>query len=167
MSDTQSAPNPVTETAALAKAPLGSPEDVHRLVGGIEQIMDSLDEVIGEETELLKQGKLQEALTLVEAKNQLSIQYMLLQKAITANVSLIKDLAPQDTEQLNRRHQMFQNTLQANLAVVSTAREVSAELVTGINEQVQRGARANTYGDSGKLPEGVTQKRGLSINTSS
>ncbi|SNY94275.1 hypothetical protein SAMN04515647_4597 [Cohaesibacter sp. ES.047] len=167
MSDPQSAPNPVTETATLAKTPIGSPEDVHRLIGGIEHIMDALDEVLGAETELLKEGKLQEALELVEAKNQLSIQYMLLQKAITSNVSLIKDLSPNDTEQLNRRHQMFQNTLQANLAVVSTAREVSAELVNGINEQVQKGARANTYGNKGRMPQAVTQKRGLSINKSS
>ena len=144
-----------------------SAEDVHRLVGGIEQIMDALDEVLGAETELLKQGRLNEALELVEAKNQLSIQYMLLQKAITANVSLIKDLAPQDTEMLNRRHQMFQNTLQANLAVVSTAREVSAELVNGFNKEIQRGARANTYGDTGQMPQDVVQKRGMSINTSS
>ena len=168
MSDQQtSAPNPVTQAATLAKTPIGGPEDVQRLVGAIEQIMDALDDVLDEETVLLREGKLHQALNLVEAKNQLSIQYMLLQKAITANAALVKQLAPQDTEQLTRRHHLFQNTLQANLAVIATAREVSSELISDINQQVQKGARAETYGQSGQMPQGPKQKRGLSIDTAS
>ena len=78
MSEHQNAPqNPVTQAAALAKAPIGSPEDVQRLLGAIEQIMDALDNVLIEETALLRNGEIKEALDLVEAKNQLSIQYML------------------------------------------------------------------------------------------
>lgn len=166
MSDqNQTAPNPVTQAAAIAKAPIGSPDDVQRLLGAIEQIMDSLDAVLIEETDLLRDGKLDEALELVEAKNQLSIQYMLLQKAITANASIVKQLAPQDTEQLTRRHYMFQNTLQANLAVVSTAREVSAELVGGLNQKVQKRGQAQTYGQTGQMPQQVKQQHGLSIDT--
>ena len=161
-----SANNPVTQAATLAKSPIGNTDDAHRLVGAIEQIMDALDEVLIEETDLLREGKLNEALELVEAKNQLSIQYMLLQKAITANASLVKELAPQDAEQLTRRHHMFQNTLQANLAVIATAKEVSAELVDGINEQVQKKAQSKTYGASGQMPQGVKQARGLSIDQS-
>ena len=129
--------------------------------------MDALDDVLDEETVLLREGKLHQALNLVEAKNQLSIQYMLLQKAITANAALVKQLAPQDTEQLTRRHHLFQNTLQANLAVIATAREVSSELISDINQQVQKGARAETYGQSGQMPQGPKQKRGLSIDTAS
>ena len=166
MSDqTQSAPNPVTQAAALAKAPIGSPDDVQRLLGAIEQIMDSLDAVLIEETDLLRDGKLDEALELVEAKNQLSIQYMLLQKAVTANASMVKQLAPQDAEQLTRRHYMFQNTLQSNLAVVSTAREVSAELVGGLNQKVQQQGQAQIYGRSGQVPQQAKQQHGLSIDT--
>ena len=164
---TNEAPNPVTQAATLAKSPIASPDDVHRLVGAIEHIMDALDDVMGEETTLLREGKIKEALDLVEAKNQLSIQYMLLQKAIMANASLVKQLAPQDSEQLTRRHHMFQNTLQANLAVIATVREVSTELVGDINDQVQKGAKANTYGQSGQLPQKVAQNRGLSIDTAS
>nr|WP_321443996.1 hypothetical protein [uncultured Cohaesibacter sp.] len=168
MSDqNQTAPNPVTQAATLAKSPIGSPDDVQRLLGAIEQIMDSLDEVLVEETDLLREGKLAEALELVEAKNQLSIQYMLLQKAITTNASLVKQLAPQDAEQLTRRHHMFQTTLQANLAVISTAREVSAELVDGLNQKVQKRGQAQTYGQSGQMPQQVKQQRGLSIDTAS
>ncbi|WP_316860049.1 hypothetical protein [uncultured Cohaesibacter sp.] len=161
------ASNPVTQAAALAKAPIGSVSDCQRLIGAIEQIMDALDGVLIEETDLLRNGKLNEALDLVEAKNQLSIQYMLLQKAIAANASVFKQLAPQDSEQLARRHQLFQNTLQANLAVVATAREVSSELVSGINEQIQKGAKAQTYGSVGEAPEKVSQKQGISIDTRS
>ncbi|PLW78849.1 hypothetical protein [Cohaesibacter celericrescens] len=161
------ATSPVTQAATLAKSPIASPDDVRRLVGAIEHIMDALDDVMGEETKLLKEGKVKQALDLVEAKNQLSIQYMLLQKAITANASLVKQMAPQDSEQLTRRHHMFQSTLQANLAVIATVREVSSELVHDINDQVQKGGKANTYGQSGQLPQHVTQRRGLSIDTAS
>lgn len=159
--------NPVTQAAALAKAPIGSADDVQRLIGAIEQIMDSLDGLLIEETDLLRDGKLQEALELVEAKNQLSIQYMLLQKAITANASLVKELAPRTAHELTERHQMFQDTLQSNLAVIATVRSVTSELVVGINEQVQKGAQAQTYGQGGAMPKGIPQRRGVSIDTAS
>ncbi|WP_119308099.1 hypothetical protein [Cohaesibacter haloalkalitolerans] len=168
MTDSQnSSQNPVTQAAALAKTPIGGAEDVQRLLGAIEQIMDALDSILIEETELLRKGELKQALDLVEAKNQLSIQYMLLQKAIAANASIVKQLAPQDAEQLARRHQMFQNTLQANLAVIATAREVSSELVSDINEQIQKGAKAKTYGRAGQAPVKANQKQGISIDTKS
>nr|WP_321456393.1 hypothetical protein [uncultured Cohaesibacter sp.] len=159
--------NPVTQAATLAKTPVGGLEDAQRLIGAIEQIMDSLDDVLIEETDLLKRGDIKQALDLVEAKNQLSIQYMLLQKAITTNASLVKQLAPQDAAQLARRHEMFQNTLQTNLAVIATAKEVSSELIGDINAQIQKGAKAQTYGRAGQAPSGVTQKQGISIDTQS
>ena len=159
--------NPVTQAAAIAKTPIASTEDAHRLVTAIEHIMDALDEILSEETDLLKDGKLDEALDLVEAKNQLSIQYMLLQKAIANNAALVRQMVPQDTEQLTRRHHMFQSTLQANLAVIATARQVSAELIGGINDQVQKGGKPQTYGQYGTMPETPVQNRGLSIDTAS
>ena len=168
MSEQQNAPqNPVTQAAALAKAPIGTPEDVQRLLAAIEQIMDALDTVLIEETALLRNGEIKEALDLVEAKNQLSIQYMLLQKSIAANASLVKKLAPQDSAQLARRHEMFQSTLQTNLAVIATAKEVSSELVGDINAVIQKGAKAQTYGNAGQAPVQVSQKQGISIDTRS
>ncbi len=157
--------NPITQAATLAKSPLGSPDDVHRLVGALDRIMDALDDVLIEETDLLKEGKLHEALELVEAKNQLSIQYMLLQKAITANADLVKHLAPEDSEHLTRRHYLFQNTLQANLAVIATAKAVTGELVENINTEVQKGAKASTYGNTGYAPNTVVQNRGIAVDT--
>ncbi|WP_319413471.1 hypothetical protein [uncultured Cohaesibacter sp.] len=168
MSEPQNTPqNPVTQAATLAKTPIGDLDDVQRLLGAIEQIMDALDAVLIEETALLRKGEVKEALDLVEAKNQLSIQYMLLQRAITANARLVKQLAPQDAEQLARRHEMFQHTLQSNLAVIATAKEVSSELVGNINEIFQKGAKAQTYGCAGQAPTKVTQKQGISIDTRS
>ena len=163
----QQTASPVTQAATLAKTPIGSADDVHRLVGAIERIMDSLDNLMDEETALMKEGKLNEAMDLVEAKNQLSVQYMLLQKAITTNASVVKQLAPTDAEKLMRRHYMFQNTLQANLAVLATVREVSKELIGSVNEHVQKGAKANIYGRSGDMPGTVKQARGIAIDTAS
>lgn len=157
--------NPITQAATLAKSPLANADDVHRLVGALDRIMDALDSVLIEETDLLKEGKLNEALELVEAKNQLSIQYMLLQKAITANADIVKDLAPQDGEHLTRRHYLFQNTLQANLAVIATARAVTGELVDNINSEVQKGVKATTYSNTGYAPNTIVQNRGLAIDT--
>lgn len=168
MTDTNQATiNPVTQAATLAKAPISSADDVHRLTGALSRIMDALDDVLTEETNLLRDGKLATALDLVEAKNQLSIQYMLLQKAIVQNAQLVKQLAPQEGEELTQRHQAFQTTLQTNLAVITTAREVSSEMVGTINKEVQKGAKAQTYGQTGYMPNTVTQHRGIAIDTAS
>lgn len=163
----QAAVNPVTQAATLAKTPIGNADDVHRLVGALSRIMDALDDVLSEETALLRDGQLAPALDLVEAKNQLSIQYMLLQKAIVQNAQLVKQLAPEEGEQLTERHQTFQTTLQTNLAVIATAREVSSEMVGNINKEVQKGAKAQTYGHSGYMPDTVTQHRGIAVDTAS
>lgn len=163
----QAAINPVTQAATLAKSPISSSDDVHRLTGALGRIMDALDEVLTEETSLLRDGKLAPALDLVEAKNQLSIQYMLLQKAIVQNAQLVKQLAPEEGEALTLRHQQFQTTLQTNLAVIATAREVSNEMVDTINKEVQKGAKAQIYSQSGYMPNQVTQHRGIAIDTAS
>ena len=167
MTDAAPSSNPVTQAATLAKTPIREADDIHRLVGALDRIMDALDDLLSEETELLRTGKLNEALDLVEAKNQLSIQYMLLQKAITQNAALVKQLAPQEGEHLTRRHFAFQNVLKANLAVIATAREVSSEMVGTINKEVQKGAKANTYGSNGYAPNAVTQRRGIAVDTAS
>lgn len=159
--------NPVTQAATLAKKPVRDTEDIQRLVAAIDQIMDALDDLLAEETALIGAGKLKQAQELIEAKNQLSIQYMLLQKAIVANASLVKQLSPLSSEHLQRRHLMFQNTLRTNLAVVATAKEVSSELVETINAEVQKGARANTYGRAGQMPQQPKQSRGIAVDQSS
>lgn len=160
-------PNPVTQAAALAKKKVGSADDVLRLLGAINRIMDTLYELLEEETALLRKGKLNDALSLVEAKNQLSIQYMLLQKTISRNADIVKKLAPGDSEALLSRHKDFQSVLKKNLAVIATTREVSSELINSINAIVQMGTVTNTYGDSGSLPDKAQPKRGLTIDTES
>ncbi len=156
--------NPVTQAASLAKAPISEKEDVRRIVSALERIIDALDDILAEECALLREGKLQEATELVEAKNQLAIQYMLLQKTIVNNAALVRDLSPQDAEELQRRHFLFQNTLQTNLAVVATAREVASELVQNVNKDVQQAGATNTYAQNGQVPAAPVQKRGIAVD---
>ncbi|MCT4657296.1 MAG: hypothetical protein N4A65_16000 [Cohaesibacter sp.] len=168
MSNTQNPiQNPVTQAATLAKAPIEDADDINRIVGAIERIMDALDSILEEECSLLREGKLEEATQLVDAKNQLAIQYMLLQKTIINNAATVRELTPQASEELQRRHYLFQNTLRTNLAVVATAREVAAELVENVNEQVQKPSTPNTYSQAGTLPNAPVQSRGLAIDTAS
>ncbi|MCV6576462.1 MAG: flagellar protein FlgN [Cohaesibacter sp.] len=156
--------NPVTQAASLAKIPISEKEDVRRIVSAIERIMDALDELLAEECALLREGKLQEATELVDVKNQLAIQYMLLQKTIVNNAAIVRDLSPQDAEELQRRHYLFQNSLRTNLAVVATAREVASELVQNVNKDVQKAGSTNTYGQTGTLPSAPVQKRGIAVD---
>lgn len=160
----QTSSNPVTQAASLAKAPLSDRDDVRRIVSAIERIMDALDSILEEECALLREGKLQEATELVEAKNQLAIQYMLLQKTIVNNASLVRDLSPQDAEELQRRHFLFQNTLRTNLAIVATAREVASELVQNVNRDVQKKNSTHVYGQNGAAPAAPTQQRGIAVD---
>ncbi|SNZ08826.1 hypothetical protein [Cohaesibacter gelatinilyticus] len=156
--------NPVTQAASLAKAPIAEKEDVRRIVTALERIIDALDDILAEECALLREGKLQEATELVETKNQLAIQYMLLQKTIVNNAGLVRDLSPQDAEELQRRHFLFQNTLRTNLAVVATAREVASELVQNVNKDVQQAGTTNTYGQNGQVPSAPVQKHGIAVD---
>lgn len=135
--------------APASPADIGDAEDAADLCRIIEEAMEALIETIERETELVRAGKLVEAGELQAKKAGLSDVYV---KAILHARDQSGDLkrhAPETVDRLHRRHEEFRALLRINMAVLSTARDVSEGLVKAVSKTVGVGEKPSTYGSSG------------------
>ncbi|GGE84936.1 hypothetical protein GCM10007285_10580 [Stappia taiwanensis] len=128
--------------------------------------MDQLITVIEAETELVRAGKLAEAGELQPEKANLVSVYMRGMTFVRDHAVALGNLAPGAVEALKRRHGEFQPILRVNLAVLSTAREVSDTLMRKVAEGAGATRAPTTYGPAGTAPRAPTLADGISINRS-
>jgi hypothetical protein len=142
----QSRPAP----AAPAKAAPSTPAEIRKLA---EELMDVMSELLGvteRETELVRAGKVREAMQLEAQKSELSRRYMLAVENVKAAQKLLSQAAPDLLNTLRRHHDTFRAMLQVNLTVLATAHAVSEGIVRGVNSEIQRRNVPNTYTATGR-----------------
>jgi hypothetical protein len=132
-------PRPVTTTA-----------DANELAAHYISVMDSLLDVIQQETELVRAGHLAQAAKLEQTKTELSRLYVADTLRLRASRALINQIAPDTMPELIRRHNDFRALLQVNLTVLATAHAVSEGIVRGVSGELARKAAPSTYGASGR-----------------
>jgi hypothetical protein len=137
----QPAPPPaVAPTAAGAR----------QLASELMEAMSALLGVIERETELVRAGKLREAMALGPEKSDLSRRYVGAVGQVKANQKLLAQAAPELLPTLHRHHDTFRAMLQVNLTVLATAHAVSENIVRGVNAEMQRRNIPNTYTAAGR-----------------
>ena len=113
-------------------------------------VMSALLGVIEQETELVRAGKLREAMTLGPKKTELSTRYVGVVSQLKANQKSMSQSAPELLKTLHRHHDTFRAMLQVNLTVLATAHAVSESIVRGVNAEMQRRNIPNTYTAAGQ-----------------
>jgi hypothetical protein len=138
----QSAPAqvPVAWTAAEAR----------KLAENLMDVMSALLGVIERETELVRAGKLREAMELESKKTDLSRRYVNAVAHLKASQKFLSETAPELLATLHRHHDVFRAMLQTNLTVLATAHAVSEGIVRGVNTEIQRRNIPNTYTSAGR-----------------
>ena len=134
------APIPTAATAA----------DARKLAENLLDVMSALLSVIERETELVRAGKLREAMDLEPKKTELSRRYVSAIGQLQASQKYLTQSAPELLSALHRHHDTFRAMLQINLTVLATAHAVSEGIVRGVNAEVQRRNIPNTYTASGR-----------------
>src|SRR5271169_5699696 len=134
------APIPTAATAA----------DARKLAENLMDVMSALLSVIERETELVRAGKLREAMEFEPKKSELSRRYVSAVGHLKASQKYFTQVAPELLAALHRHHDTFRAMLQINLTVLATAHAVSESIVRGVNAEVQRRNIPNTYGPSGR-----------------
>ena len=134
------APSPVTATPAEAR----------KLAENLMDAMSALLAVIERETELVRAGKLREAMTFEPRKAELSKGYVNAVGQLKASQKYLAQAAPELLKTLHRHHDVFRSMLQINLTVLATAHAVSESIVRGVNTEMQRRSMPNTYTAAGK-----------------
>jgi hypothetical protein len=133
-------PSPLAATPAAAR----------QLAENLMDAMSALLAVIERETELVRAGKLREAMTTEPRKAELSKAYVNAVGQLKANQKQLAQTAPDLLKTLHRHHDVFRSMLQINLTVLATAHAVSENIVRGVNAEMQRRSMPNTYTAAGK-----------------
>ena len=138
----QQAPAPAPSTATAAEA--------RKLAEDLMDVMSALLGVIERETELVRAGKLREAMAFEPEKTALSRRYVSAVGHLKASQKFLAQSAPDLLPTLHRHHDTFRAMLQVNLTVLATAHAVSEGIVRGVNAEMQRRNIPNTYTAAGK-----------------
>jgi hypothetical protein len=136
----QPAPIPTASTAA----------DARKLAENLMDVMSALLGVIERETELVRAGKLREAMAFEPQKTELSRRYVSAVTHLKASQKYLSQAAPELLATLHRHHDVFRAMLQVNLTVLATAHAVSESIVRGVNTEIQRRNIPNTYTAAGQ-----------------
>jgi|GEM_PF-2310939 len=133
--------------------------------GDLSQTVDTLIEVLNEETRLIKSARLTAAADLSSRKAVASERYMKAHGTLKSSGSELSRIVPDEVGHLRERHQALESAISANLAVLATARTVSETLIKGIGDVVAKHrGRAETYGDDGRQSAGKPDETPLSCN---
>ena len=135
-------PAPIATAATASEA--------RKLAEDLMDVMSALLGVIERETELVRAGKLREAMAFEPKKAELSRRYASAVGHLKASQKYLTQQAPELLTTLHRHHDTFRALLQINLTVLATAHAVSESIVRGVNAEVQRRNIPNTYTASGR-----------------
>jgi hypothetical protein len=138
----QDAPAPIPAAATAA--------DARKLAENLMEVMSALLGVIESETELVRAGKLREAMAFESQKSDLSRRYLTAAEHLKASRKYLSQSAPELLTTLHRHHDLFRAMLQVNLTVLATAHAVSEGIIRGVNGEMQRRNIPNTYTAAGQ-----------------
>jgi hypothetical protein len=141
-SQRQQAPTPIPMVSTAAEARI--------LAADLMDVMSVLLGVIERETELVRAGKLREAMASEAKKTDLSRRYVGAVGRLKASQKYLSQVAPELLTTLHRHHDVFRAMLQINLTVLATAHAVSEGIVRGVNTEMQRRNIPNTYSSTGR-----------------
>ncbi|QWG25170.1 hypothetical protein KMZ93_09960 [Bradyrhizobium sediminis] len=127
-----------------------SPADARKLAESLMDAMNVLLAVIERETELVRAGKVREAIALEAQKAEMSRRYLGAVAHLKASQHYLTQKAPELLTTLHRHHDTFRAMLQVNLTVLATAHAVSEGIVRGVNTEIQRRNIPSTYTASGQ-----------------
>ena len=138
----QQAPAPIPTASTAAEA--------RKLAENLMEVMTALLGVIERETELVRAGKLREAMAFEPQKSELSRRYVGAVAHLKASQKYLLEAAPELLATMHRHHDLFRAMLQINLTVLATAHAVSESIVRGVNAEMQQRNIPNTYTAAGR-----------------
>jgi hypothetical protein len=136
------------ETPALPPT-ASTPADARKLAENLMDVMSALLGVIERETELVRAGKLREAMAFEPKKTELSRHYVSAVGQLKASQKYLSQTAPELLTTLHRHHDTFRAMLQINLTVLATAHAVSEGIIRGVNVEMQKKSKPQTYTAAG------------------
>ena len=142
--------NTMPHEPTISSAPLKSAAEADALVAQVMDVMAELADVLQQETEHVRAGRVSAASAFAEPKSDLSRRYVAGTLRLTANKPQLAQVAPDRRAALQKRHEALRALLQTNLTVLATAHAVSEGIVRGVSNEITRRSVPHTYGASGR-----------------
>jgi hypothetical protein len=142
--------NPRTQASPAPAKGISTPTEARKLAEELMEVMSALLAIIERETELVRAGKVRDAMRLEDQKGELSRRYMVAVEHLKSGQRYLTQVSPELLNTLRRHHDTFRAMLQINLTVLATAHAVSEGIVRGVNAEIQRKNIPNTYTASGQ-----------------
>ena len=153
------------QSAQQARPRVHDAGEAERLVSAILATMAALEKLLDEETGLMRDGRIADALASERAKNELTGTYLKQLETLKANAIALARFAPGALESLKASHKRFAGVIETNQAVLATARAVSEGLIRSLSEEVNAKTRPSTYGGNRQLtPAGAPAASPLVIS---
>jgi hypothetical protein len=130
--------------------PVTSAGEAEALIGHYSEVMETLLDLVEQETELVRAGRLREAAQLERHKSELAGLYMVDTARLEASKSYLAQVMPKMLAALRSRHDTFRSLLQINLTVLATAHAVSEGIIRAVAEDINRQVAPQIYGASGR-----------------
>ena len=125
------------------------------LVEAVLEALGALSHLVGEETELVRAGRLPEAMTREPRKTELAGIYMRGVEQVKLNAVALARFVPDQVKRLKDAHLAFQSLIETNQIVLATARAVSESIVRDLAADANKPMRANGYGPAATVGAGV------------
>jgi hypothetical protein len=122
------------------------PAEAASLVDSVIQALTALARVVDEETQLMRDGRLEEALEREGRKSELAGAYMKGLETVKANAVALARFSPEGVMRLKEAHLEFQGLIETNQAVLATARAISESIMRDLATQTGTQTRASGYG---------------------
>lgn len=125
------------------------------LIEAVLEALGALSHLVGEETELVRAGRLPEAMTREPRKTELAGIYMRGVEQVKLNAVALARFVPDQVKRLKDAHHAFQGLIETNQIVLATARAVSESVIRDLAADANRPMRANGYGPAATVGAGV------------
>jgi hypothetical protein len=123
--------------------------EAEALVDSIAETLAALSQVIGEETQLMRDGAIADALACEPRKTALAGSYMRGLEVVKANAVALARFTPQGVQRLKAAHMAFGELIETNQMVLATARAVSETIVRDLAKESGKLAQPQGYGRTG------------------
>jgi len=131
-------------------APVKTAAEADALIAQVMGVMAELTDVVQQETELVRVGRLGAATAFADPKSDLSRRYVAGNMRLKASKPQLAQVAPDKLAALQKRHEALRGLLQTNMTVLATAHAVSEGIVRGVSNEIARRSTPQTYGASGR-----------------
>jgi hypothetical protein len=129
---------------------VASQREADQFVDGIIAVMQRLDGIVSQETDLLKAYRLRDAAGLGDAKTDAAKHYVQALDRLKANAIALARWAPASVQRLKGAQRRLAETLDVNMAVLATARSVSEGIIRNLATEVAAPRTLTTYGAGGR-----------------